>query len=91
LRSFRKRYANLEAQRGPAAAIAIPAISASDMPMAGGLAWQKPSAPKLTDAQRHKRFVAMAHEVEASESPKAFDKAFKLVARARPVARPKKN
>jgi hypothetical protein len=35
--------------------------------------------PKLTDAERHKRFVAMAREVEASESPKAFDKAFKRV------------
>ncbi|WP_157100099.1 hypothetical protein [Rhodoplanes sp. Z2-YC6860] len=35
--------------------------------------------PKLTDADRHKRFVAMAHEVEASEDPKAFDKAFKKV------------
>jgi hypothetical protein len=31
---------------------------------------------KLTDAQRHKRFVAMAREVEASESPRAFDRAF---------------
>lgn len=36
--------------------------------------------PKLTDAERHKRFVEMAREVEASESPKAFDKAFKSVA-----------
>jgi hypothetical protein len=35
--------------------------------------------PKLTDAQRHKRFVEMAREVGASESPKAFDKAFKAV------------
>ena len=34
---------------------------------------------KLTDAERHKRFVDMAREVEASESPKAFDKAFKRV------------
>jgi hypothetical protein len=36
--------------------------------------------PKLTDAERHKRFVDMAHEVEASEDPKDFDKAFKEVA-----------
>ena len=36
--------------------------------------------PKLTDAERHKRFVEMAREVEASESPEAFDKAFKRVA-----------
>jgi hypothetical protein len=37
--------------------------------------------PKLTDAERHKRFVEMAREVGASESPKAFDKAFKRVTR----------
>ena len=35
--------------------------------------------PKLTDAERHKRFVAMAREVEADERPEAFDKAFKRV------------
>lgn len=34
---------------------------------------------KLTDAQRHKRFVEMAREVGASDSPKAFDKAFRKV------------
>jgi hypothetical protein len=47
--------------------------------------------PKLTDAERHKRFVAMAHEVGASGDPKDFDKAFKKVAVAkRPKAgRPK--
>jgi hypothetical protein len=39
------------------------------------------SKPKLTDAERHKRFVEMAREVEASESPKAFDRAFKTVTR----------
>jgi hypothetical protein len=38
------------------------------------------SKPKLTDAERHKRFVAMAHEVGASDDPKDFDKAFKKVA-----------
>ena len=31
---------------------------------------------KLTDAERHKRFVEMAREVEASIDPKDFDKAF---------------
>jgi hypothetical protein len=41
------------------------------------------SKPKLTDAERHKRFVEMAREVEASESPKAFDRAFKRVARVK--------
>ena len=38
------------------------------------------SKPKpLTDAERHKRFVEMAHEVGASENPKDFDKAFKKI------------
>jgi len=48
----------------------------------------KKAKPKLTDAERHKRFVAMAREIEASESPKASDKAFKHVMRApiRPMA-----
>lgn len=36
--------------------------------------------PKLTDAERHKRFVEMAREVKASDDPKDFDKAFKKVA-----------
>jgi hypothetical protein len=35
---------------------------------------------KLTDAERHKRFVEMAKEVGASEEPKDFEKAFKKVA-----------
>lgn len=34
---------------------------------------------KLTDAERHRRFVDMAHEVEADEGPKAFDRAFEKV------------
>jgi len=37
------------------------------------------SKPKLTDAERHKRFVAMAREVEASDKHKDFDTAFKRV------------
>jgi hypothetical protein len=37
--------------------------------------------PKLTDAERHKRFVEMAREVEASEDPKDFERAFKKVAK----------
>jgi hypothetical protein len=32
--------------------------------------------PKLTDAERHQRFKDMAREVEASEDPSAFEKAF---------------
>jgi hypothetical protein len=35
--------------------------------------------PKLTDAERHERFVDMAREVEASEDPKDFERAFKKV------------
>jgi hypothetical protein len=38
---------------------------------------------KLTDAERHQRFVDMAHEVEADESQEAFDRAFEKVASAR--------
>lgn len=37
------------------------------------------SKPKLTDADRHKRFLEMAREVEASDDPKDFEKAFKKV------------
>jgi hypothetical protein len=35
--------------------------------------------PKPTDAERHKRFVEMAKEVEASDKPQDFDRAFKKV------------
>jgi hypothetical protein len=35
--------------------------------------------PKLTDAERLKRFRDMAREVEASDDPKDFDKAFDKV------------
>jgi hypothetical protein len=45
--------------------------------------------PKLTDADRHKRFVEMARQVGASDDPKAFDKAFKKVtAKSGPAPRP---
>jgi hypothetical protein len=37
--------------------------------------------PKLTDAERHKRFVDAAREVEASDDPKDFDEAFRRVAK----------
>lgn len=40
-----------------------------------------PPKSKLTDAERHKRFVDMAHEVEASTDPNDFDEAFEKVAR----------
>jgi hypothetical protein len=37
---------------------------------------------KLTDSERHKRFLDMAREVEASDDPKDFEKAFKKVVSA---------
>jgi len=43
------------------------------------MAKTKSAKPKLTDAERHKLFLAMAREVEAAEDPEVFDKAFKLV------------
>ena len=45
--------------------------------------------PKLSDAERHKRFVDMAREVGASDDPKDFDKAFKKVM-ASPKTKPSK-
>jgi hypothetical protein len=41
----------------------------------------KPKKPKLTDAERHARFVETAREVEVDESPEAFDRAFDKVVR----------
>jgi hypothetical protein len=35
--------------------------------------------PKLTDAERHRRFVDMVREVEASDDPQTFDEAFSQV------------
>jgi hypothetical protein len=40
--------------------------------------------PKLTAAERHKRFVETAREVGADERPEAFDRAFRRVAKAAP-------
>jgi hypothetical protein len=36
--------------------------------------------PKLTDAERHKRFIEVAGKVEASDDPEVFDRALKEVA-----------
>lgn len=38
--------------------------------------------PRLTDAERHRRFVDTAREVEASEDVGDFDKAFEKVTRS---------
>lgn len=39
---------------------------------------------RLTDRERHARFVEMAREVEASDDPEAFDRAFERVAQPPP-------
>lgn len=39
--------------------------------------------PKLTDAERHKRFVQVAREIEADESPASFDRAFAKVVKVK--------
>lgn len=45
----------------------------------------KPKPPKLTDAERHARFVHTARELGVDESPEAFDKAFDKVMKAAPA------
>lgn len=47
----------------------------------------KQPKPKLTDAERHARFVETARIVEVDESPGAFDRAFDKV--VKPGAPPK--
>jgi len=46
-------------------------------------------APKLTDEDRHKRFLDVAKEVEASDKPEDFDRAFGRVAKQKPANPPK--
>jgi len=43
------------------------------------MARKSAAKPKLTDAERHKRFVEMAREVKASDDPKDFEKAFNKI------------
>ncbi len=40
--------------------------------------------PKLTDAERHARFVETAREVGVDESPEAFDRPFDKVVKKGP-------
>lgn len=61
------------------------AKAASVAPKAKGKTKPK---PQLTGKERHKRFVEMAHEVEADESPGAFDRAFQSVIKPTPRAKP---
>lgn len=49
--------------------------------MAEKLKKPKPKNPKLTDAERHERFVQMAHEVEASTDEATAEMAFAKVAK----------
>jgi len=44
--------------------------------------------PKLTDAERHARFKEMAREVEASDDPEDFERAFADVTQAPSGAKP---
>jgi hypothetical protein len=58
------------------------------IPMIGVISMAKTAKkPKLTDADRHERFKEMARQVGASEDPKAFDQAFKKVAKPAPKKR----
>lgn len=40
-------------------------------------------SPKLTDAERYKRFLDAAKKAEASDDPKEFERAFRSVVRAK--------
>lgn len=44
---------------------------------------------KLTDVERHDRFLDMAREVEASDNPKDFDRAFKKIIKGGSASPPK--
>jgi hypothetical protein len=48
------------------------------------MASKSKTKPKLTDAERHKRFVAMAEEVEAKGKPKDYDDVLKRLAAQKP-------
>ena len=45
---------------------------------------QPPRKPKLTDAERHRRFVETAKKVEASENIDDFDRAFDRIVKPKP-------
>jgi hypothetical protein len=48
---------------------------------------KRDSKPKLTDAERYKRFLDAAKEVGASDDPKDFERAFdKIVRPKRPIS-----
>lgn len=43
----------------------------------------RPAKPKLTDAERYKRFLDAAKEVGASDAPEDFDRAFAKVVKTK--------
>jgi hypothetical protein len=47
----------------------------------------KAKTPKLTDAERHRRFLDMAQKVEASDRPEDFDAVLERLARYKPKKR----
>ncbi len=47
---------------------------------------EKPKKPQLTDDERHARFKEMGKELDADESPEAFDRAFASIV---PTPKPK--
>jgi hypothetical protein len=44
---------------------------------------KEPHKPKLTDKERHKRFLENAKKAEASDKPQDFDEAFKKIVKAK--------
>jgi hypothetical protein len=55
------------------------------------MATKQARKPKLTDTERHKRFLEEARRAEASDDPEDFDRALKTVAshtEAKPIRRP---
>jgi hypothetical protein len=57
--------------------------------MLSGMAQNPKRKPKLTDAERHKRFLETAREVDASDDPKDFDRAFKKIIKCSDAEPPK--
>ena len=44
-----------------------------------GMALETKRLPKITDEERHQRFVETARDVEASDKPEDFDQAFEKI------------
>jgi hypothetical protein len=50
----------------------------------------QPKKPKLTDAERYKRFREAAKEVGASDDPKDFDRALERIVKPKPRSQTEK-